>query len=389
MLAPPQHFFKTVVTVSITLLAYVPCRAQSAAGLHRNADSDQIVLFNGDRVSGRIEELTNDSIRMLTEAMGEVTVSLAMVKEARTIDGKRIVGQESPVPSAGNVASFAYVVDSSGSASTIPNRAPTETSGISDQPGAGSNALACNTQVLDSQLKLRPSIWTLGITTTPGESVILGTQSQYAFGGFMTTYVCERTQLNESEFDITGQHTKSAKINKPSITTDTLDGRFIQKHAFAEPSGAGSYGIADMFFNTSLGLALQKSFGVGLFSRTFGNVKGFSFRAQVDVRYVNERFYSSSPSLNLAGMRIDLQARYNKGRFSIGGDLEPVPMFNDGHAFQAFGRVGPNYKLNPWVCLGLNEEEHYLGNAPPGFRKNYLASTLSLTIQHDSSPACK
>jgi len=104
---------------------------------------------------------------------------------------------------------------------------------------------------------------------------------------------------------------------------------------------------------------------------------------------VNERLYSSSPSLNLAGMRIDLQARYNKGRFSIGGELEPVPMFNNGHAFQAFGKVGPNYKLNPWVCLGLNEEEHYLGNAPTGFRKNYLASTLSVTIQHDSSPACK
>jgi hypothetical protein len=207
----------------------------------------------------------------------------------------------------------------------------------------------------------------------------------------MTAYVCEKTQLNESDFDITGQHTKSAKINKPSITTDTLDGRFIQKHAFADPSEAGIYGIADMFFNTSLGLALQKNFGVDLFSRTFGNVKGFSFRAQADVRYVNERFYSSSPSLNLAGMRMDLQAHYAKGRFSIGGELElePVPMFNDGNGFQAFGKVGPSYKLNPWVCLGLNEEEHYLGNAPNGFRENYLASTLNLSIAHDSSPACK
>jgi hypothetical protein len=205
----------------------------------------------------------------------------------------------------------------------------------------------------------------------------------------MTTYICEKTQLNESDFDITGQHRKSAKIHKPSIATDTLDGRFIQKHAFADPSGAEIYGIADMFFNTSLGLALQRSFGVGLFSRNFGNVKGFSFRAQTDVRYVNERFYTSTPSVNLAGIRIDLQAHYNKGQFSIGGEVEPIPMFNDGHAFQAFAKLGPNYKLNPWVCLGLNEEEHYLGDAPIGFRKSYLASTLALTVQHDSSPACK
>jgi hypothetical protein len=389
MHTPTQRIFKTVVAFSITLLACVSCRAQSPAESVRNANSDQIVLLNGDHVSGRIEGITSDSIHMLTQAMGEVTVSLAMVKGVIRVDGKRILDQESPIPSATKVASIAYVADSSEPISTIPSIAPIDTSSISGQPGAGSNALACNTQVLDSQLKLRPSIWTLGITTTPGESAILGTQSQYAFGGFMTTYVCEGTQLNESDFDITGQHTKSAKINKPSITTDTLEGRFTQKHAFADPSGAGIYGIADMFFNTSLGLALQKSFGVGLFSRTFGNVKGFSFRTQADVRYVNERFYSSSPSLNLAGVRIDLQSRYSKGRFSIGGELEPVPMFNDGHAFQAFGKVGPNYKLNPWVCLGLSEEEHYLGNAPTGFRKNYLASTLSLTIQHDSSPACK
>jgi hypothetical protein len=178
MPAPLQHFFRTVVTFSITLLACVGSRAQSAAELRRNAHSDQIVLLNGDRVSGRIEEITNDSIRMLTQAMGEVTVSLAMVKEVRTMDEKRIVDQESPVPSVRKVASFAYVADSSLSVTTIPNKTPTETSSIGDQPGASSNALACNTKVLDSQLNPQPSIWTLGITATPGESVILGTQSQ-------------------------------------------------------------------------------------------------------------------------------------------------------------------------------------------------------------------
>jgi len=394
MRAPIEGFLKALVTLSITSLACAPCGAQGVADLNREVDSDQIVvLVNGDRVSGRIEEITKDSIRMLTDAMGEVTVSLAMVKEVRTTEGNAIIAKASPIPIPSDTKPtyFAYVADFSSSA---PNHSRALALGAPERSRAGdprtvsSNSLACNAQALDSQMKLRPSIWTLGITTAPGESVILGTQSQYSFGGFMTTYVCEKTQLNESDFDITGLHTRSAKIHKPSITTDTLDGRFTQKHFFANPSGAGLYGIADMFFNTSLGLALQKNVGVGLFSRQFGNVKGFSLRAQADVRYVNERFYGSTPSLNLAGIRMDLQARYNKGRFSIGGEIEPVPMFNDGHAFQAFAKLGPSYTLNPWVCLGLNEEEHYLDNAPTGFRKNYVASTLTLTVQHDSNP-CK
>jgi hypothetical protein len=391
-----RTFRSTLLIFVAGLLACGPCLAQTTVESVHSANSDQVIFLNGDRITGRIEELTKDSIRLDSRAMGEVTVSLYTVKEITT-NGRRLVldPQEGITATSSPKTSYVTVASASRTSTSDIDSGPSSyslgasTFSVSDQSASDSKSLACNTEVLDSKLKLRPSLWTLGITTAPGETVILGTQSQQSFGGFMTVYVCEKTQLNESDFDITGLHTRSSKIHKPSITTDTLDGRFVQKHEFSNPLGAGIYGIADMFFNTSLGLALQKSFGIGLFTRSFGDPRGFSFRAQTDFRYVNERLYDSSPSLNLAGIRFDLQGRYTKGRFSIGAELEPVPMLNDVHAFQGFGKIGPSYKLNPWFCVGLNEEEHYLGNAPLGFRKNYLASTLSLTIEHASSLACK
>jgi hypothetical protein len=392
----PRTFCSTLLILITGMLECAPCLAQAAAESGRSVDSDEVIFINGDRVSGHVEELTKDSILLLTKTMGEVTVSLYTVKEVRA-NGRRLVFHPQGAFPASSSTKTDYMTVASGGGIHAVNTdsrqsgrsAEAQNTSVSEQPASGPGSLACNIRILDSHLKLRPSIWALGITTVPGETVILGTQSQQAFGGFMTVDVCENTQLNESEFDITGQHTRSSKIQKPSITTDTLDGRFVQKHEFRDPSGAGMYGIADMFFNNSLGLALQKSFGVGLFTRSFGNPRRFSFRAQTDVRYVNERFYKFSPAVNLAGIRFDVQAHYTKGRFSIGAELEPIPMLNDAHAFQGFGKAGPSYKLNPWFCVGLSEEEHYLGNAPTGFRKNYFASTVNLTVAHDSSPACK
>ena len=392
----PRTFCSTLLILVTGMFECAPCLAQATAESGRSVESDEVIFINGDRVSGHVEELTKDSILMHTKTMGEVTVSLYTVKEVRA-NGRRLVFDPQWTFPASSITKTDYMTVASGGgipAVTTNSRqshrsAEAQNTIVSDQAASGLGSLACNISILDSHLKLRPSIWTLGITTVPGETVTLGTQSQQAFGGFMTVDVCENTQLNESEFDVAGQHTKSSKIQKPSITTDTLDGRFVQKHEFRDPSGAGMYGIADMFFNNSLGVALQKSFGVGLFTRSFGSPRGFSFRAQTDVRYVNERFYKFSPAVNLAGIRLDVQAHYAKGRFSIGAELEPIPMLNDARAFQGFAKVGPSYKLNPWFCVGLSEEEHYLGNAPIGFRKNYFASTVNLTVARDSSPACK
>jgi hypothetical protein len=169
-----RRFFKALITFSITLLACAPCVAQGITELTGNTNSDQtVLLFNGDRVSGRIEEISKDSIRMLTRAMGEVTISLALVKEARSSNGDVIVDKASPIPSVTKLDSFAYVADSSNSETTLVNRAPSldapDASRAGDPPRTSSDSLACNTEILDSQMKLRPSIWTLGITTAPGD----------------------------------------------------------------------------------------------------------------------------------------------------------------------------------------------------------------------------
>lgn len=156
------------------------------------------------------------------------------------------------------------------------------------------------------------STWFLAINAP--ESMVNGTNSQQQLGGSASLNVCEKTKNNHSVLSIGGQHMRTWKIHQPSIITDTFDASFEQQHMFHRPDGAGVYGIAETFFNTSLGMALEKSFGTGLSSAQF--TKGrFSYSGRADVRYFNQRRYNVTSTLNLAGVRLDEQVRYKVGKF--------------------------------------------------------------------------
>lgn len=379
------------------VLTAVPCLAQVASDSVLPGDSDQIIFVNGDHLSGHVRGTTRDSIRFLTKAMGEVNISIENVKEIRSNGRLFVFTRNGEIEPSMSLSGSQDVMASSDNARilNVDARSPAEFSSSLGATPSGDRSLkaqplACSAPPVNSPKAAPNPDWSLSITTPP-ESVVLGTQSQQTLGGFMTVDVCETTQLNDSSIAIEGKHTKSQKVNSPSITTDTMDGYFEQKRAFSDPYGTGIYGRAEMFFNTSLGMAMQRSFAIGLFSPIFGGgKKAWSFSAAADARYVNERLYSTLPSLNLAGIRLEEQAGYHTGRFGFIQEAWILPMLNDVHALQGFVRGGPCVSLSPWLSANLTEEEHYLGNAPAGDRKNYLASTLSLTIQNGgTTKACR
>src|ERR1700733_15382008 len=170
-------FCSTLLIFVTGMLACAPCRAQGGVESGRSTNSGQVNFFNGDRISGRIEEITKDSIRIDTKAMGEVTVSLYTVKEVTT-NGRRLVIDSGGGSPASSSIKTGYITELSGGGTPALNTdsRPTAHSpgpssiGVSERPTSDPQSLTCNTQVLDSKLKLRPSLWTLGITTTPGET---------------------------------------------------------------------------------------------------------------------------------------------------------------------------------------------------------------------------
>jgi hypothetical protein len=256
---------------------------------------------------------------------------------------------------------------------------------------------------------LHLSQWRLTINTGTGLSWVYATQGQQTLGGSLQLLICEHSSLNKTEVRLGGTHTRTSKIGSLAITGDISDDSLIQTHAFSKPSGAGVYAIADAYLNNSLGLVLQRSVGLGVFSQGFckgcsrdkdgnptidtddaGNVikPTLTFKLLADVRYLNQRFYGISQSKNLFGTRLNENSNYQWKKFGFDEQFWIIPTLNDIHALQMYASGGPSYQLSPYLCMSVAEEEHYLGNAPPGKRRNYLSSNVKLTIQRNST-SCK
>jgi hypothetical protein len=308
--------------------------------------ADEVTFVNGDRLTGQIKGHNGEVVVFTSKLAGQIMIPIDQIREIR--HGGTIVPNPSRIQLADN---------------------------------------ACKWRAVDRDGIPQLSWWRIGVSTGQGLSWVYATQGQQSLGGTLALGLCEGNSLNNTTLELGGTHTRSSKIGAPAITGDVADGELVQKHMFKDINGFGVYGIGDAFLNNSLGLVLQKSFGVGLLLPQ-GTYKSISYSAMADVRYINQRFYGIADSTNLAGMRLEENAQYTRKAFGVNEEFWIIPAFNDVHALQMFARGGPSVNVSPWLCISINEEEHYLGDAPPGKRKNYLASTVKLALQHKDS-ACK
>ncbi len=378
----------TLLAFFFAALLSTPEIARATTTSKPSAASDQVLFLNGDRLTGTVMEVTTDLVRFKTAAMGEVTIKWETV--SKITSSNRTVALYSPKTADGTVYSkfSSAEIHKQGETPAIilDGQPPVLISAITDaqfgeEPPTPHDLTTCLGPYPETPFTRQKTAWIVDLNGSP--SMINGTQSQQQLGGGMTIDVCENTKRNHSVFDVGGSHARSWNAGKPSIVTDTFDASFTQQYFLRGPEGPLVYGVADTFFNTSLGMALQKSFGAGYHSRTFSNnSKSFSYSWAGDLRYFNERLYATSSTLNLAGARLQGDARYKKGKFSIDAKAWINPMFNDEHALQALGSLNPSFKLKPWVCIGLKQEDDYLGNSPANKRKNYLSTSVSLSVQH-------
>jgi hypothetical protein len=220
--------------------------------------------------------------------------------------------------------------------------------------------------------------WLVQFQGTP-DKVVLGTQSQVQVGAALGLDFCEGSAKDRTDLFAAGNHSRSYKEKSTAIETDIVGATLEQQHYFTRPKGAYVYGIGELFVNNSLGIAQEPSGGLGLGSPRL-YYKALTYNFSGDMRYVSEHLDHTSPALNLAGLRLKQQAHLQGTVFSWDEQIWAMPMLNDRHAFQAYALVGPSLMLKSWLKLGLTEEEHYVDNAPKPNRRNYLASTLSLTV---------
>ena len=239
--------------------------------------------------------------------------------------------------------------------------------------------------------------WTLGLNAP--EQMINGTQSSQSFGGNFGFSVRDTSGNYGLDFAADGTHTRSWKAASASIETDATDVDFKASRAFKQNYAV--YGTGEGFFNTSLGLALEQSYGGG-FSYSVpipvasGSKNRWSYSGAVESRFYNERLYNTATPLHLAGLRFEQQFAYRRAaeddrlkldKYVLRGHVWVADMLNNQRAVQGFADLAISFPIRRSFCVSIGEEDDYLNNVPVGFERNYLSSKVTLSIAHGSSPS--
>ncbi len=369
--------------------------------------SDTIVFKNGDHLSGTLVRVDNDSVQLHSAALGELKVHWTDIREVESRDHDwNWEGGAEGSPARGVRLRNAAMrsVDSS-----VVMQTDTDTVALpkgaalivvkQEHPAAGL------TQLMSPQPPpLLPPDTSFAVSLNAPESVVIGTQSQYVFGGNFRVLHNEPDLCTAPSWfsSLLGEanHTKSAKVGSPAVVTDTYDGTLTVANRLGSETQFAGYGVADLYGNSSLGIGLQQSYGFGINRPLYSNgchgttaiePKGhrFAINGDASLRYIHQRLYAPGGTENLAGLRLAedlLYVVYGKDRsgktkelFSITQSLWATPMLNDARAVQAGGSFGVFVPLTKSLSIGLTEEDEFFNNAPKAKRKNYLKNALTLT----------
>ncbi len=326
----------------------------TASAMALAVNADQVILKNGDRITGHVLTTGADTVSLATDAEGTIFIRRAAIERVIAGTGTPEAGLPGPE----------MVVRPA-----VPRPAVT--------PSV--NCMA--------KLKPVPEAWSFALLGAPNK-VVLGTESQEQFGASLNAEFCEGSRRDTTSVAAAGSHARAYERGTASIQTDVAGAEIEQQHFFRSPQGAAIYGVGELFTNNSLGMAMQKSAGVGLLSPQY-RIKALSYDFAADARYLNQHLDHVSPALNFAAIRLKEQMHVQGRLFSWNEQGWIMPVLNDAHALQAYASFGPSVALKPWLHLGLMAEESYLGNAPSPNRKNYYSSALTLSIEGGSGSRSK
>ncbi|MBW4039002.1 MAG: hypothetical protein HIU91_09045 [Acidobacteria bacterium] len=316
--------------------------------------ADVVLLKNGDRITGRVLTTSADTVSLQTDAAGIITIRRDAIE--------RVL----PEPTA------------------APLTAPSTRIVAPDpqaQPIATLTSVPPKSHCLE-HLKPVPVTWAIQFQGAPNE-VVVGTVSQDLFGAGLEISSCEGNPRNQTSLAAQGSHSRFYERNSGAITADVADAELEQQHFFRGTQGTAILVVGDVFNNNALGMAMQKSVGVGLLSAQY-KYKAAAYDFAGDIRYINQHLDGVSTALNLAAIRLKEQAHLDGKLFHLDEQGWIMPALNDVHALQAYGSMAPSVTLKPWLTLGISEEESYLENAPYPRLKNYFTSTVTLTLHGGS-----
>jgi hypothetical protein len=378
-------------------------------GAHAEPTSDSsatVVFRNGDKLSGKLLRVDARMLELENAALGQLHIHWSDISEVQTQNGSwKRAGQREDDDSVVHFRNAVMrQVDSAVAVSADSARlfVPEGESLVfekQEHPAAGLPQLA-NTK---APKESHPDT-SFAVSLNAPESVAVGTQSQYVFGGGFRVLVNEPDLCAMpswfSSLLATGNHTKTFEVGSASVVTDTYDGTLSLVNRLGPDTQFAGYVVADWFGNSSLGVGLQQSYGAGINRVLYTNgcqekkavlPKGhlLSVSGDASLRYIHQSLYSPGGSEDLAGLRLAEDLTYvmyakkkagdTKELLSISQTLWVTPMLNNGKAVQAGASLGISVPVTKSLSVGLTEEDDFFNNAPKAKRKNYLQNSLTVT----------
>jgi hypothetical protein len=353
--------------------------------------SVQVVFQNGDRLSGDLKKADTQTIEIHPAATSlgdsvkiQWTADSVVELQLRTKRGSA-PGCLYPPPRSSGVASSPLCFQTA-----VATRTTGTTPSLAISAGTAAPRVYAS---LDSNAPEPPkaiSLWTLNLGAP--ESIVQGTQSQQTFGGFLNNEVFFGNR-DHFTLAVAGTHQHTVPLHKTPSHVDVFDSLMQLSHSYQ--NGFGVYATGEWFFNSSLGLAAERSGGAGVIlpalslkSHPTGGQTPREFFAKTwtDMRYFNERLYDAT-KLDLVGAVVHGEVNFypSSGKWSLTSGFAYKPMFNDRRAWQATGGVSLNLVIDKHACFSITPaEDTYVNNSPKGYRRNYLKSSVGLKLVSDS-----
>lgn len=327
--------------------------------------ADQIVLKNGDRLSGTIEKSDDKILIIKTEFAGEVTVEWPAVQEinstqALTVslsDGKTVVGR---------------VTTSDGNLSVATANAGTVT-----EPKASVTKLFGEAEQAAYEKSLHPGLlegWkggaNVGFALTRGNS-----QSK----NLALAFTADRKTLH----DHLGLYTNSVYATNdapgatPATTANSVQGGMRYDHDLTPRLFA--YVGADFQTDALQTLDLRSVFGGGLGWHVIQN-PSTTLDLLGGVNYTREK-YTFLPSRSFAAASAGEELNHKLGMNTVLiQKLYFFPNLNDTGEYRATFNFGTVTKINKWLGWQNAFGDIYVTNPPAGSKQNDILLTTGLNI---------
>jgi Protein of unknown function, DUF481 len=366
---------------------------------------EELILKNGDRLTGQLLNSTGTEIKFKSDLAGEVTVKWENVKELKSGREFAVVpkdvrdARDSALVPQGTIKIGEKAILVSPLPEVKPEHAAAPVGEVA-KPGAAKTVAPAAKEILTPQIadvvddatyqkEIHKKIgfksgWDGHITT--GTSMIYSTQNSYLF---QVDTALKRSVPTVSWLDpklrTTINFTLSAgKTTQPGTETTITNIYHVDAERDEYFSKKGYYLQAfSLDHNFSQGLILQQNYGFGIGATLFKK-KESEFDVTADLHYESQQFNATANveqlSLHLIGDTLTEKYTRTWGKVHFDEKLLADIAWNNASAFSASGTSSVRMDIYKKLAFSVSTIDNFLNNPQVGYKKNSFQITTGFAL---------